>query len=131
MAKDRQKRSADRDGFMPDENADARRERDQQDNGRARANARALDMVLDLIAETVPKNLISQIFGFSHAASAGMGLVLAAVVGVLLAQIAFPLNYASVYLISILLLALSWFALHLVDEMPHDGVPKSRQSFLE
>ena len=84
----------------------------------------------DLIAETVPKNLISQIFGFSHAASAGMGLALAAVVGVLLAQIAFPFNYASVYLISILLLALSWFALHLVDEMPHDGVPKSRQSFL-
>ena len=85
----------------------------------------------DLIAETVPNHLTSQIFGFSNAASSALGLGLAAVVGVLLARVAFPLNYASVYLISALLLSVSWFALSQVDEMPHTAVPKSRQSLPE
>ena len=84
----------------------------------------------DLVAETVPAHLTSRVFGFSHAASSAFGLALAAVVGIILARVIFPFNYASVYLLSVLLLAVSWFVYCLVDEMPQTRVPKSRQSIL-
>ncbi len=86
---------------------------------------------LDLIAETVPSQLVSKIFGFSNALSAAIALTLAALVGLLLDQVAFPFNYSSVYLVTAIVLMLSWLAFRLVDEIPQTKAQPSRQRSLE
>ena len=86
---------------------------------------------LDLIAETVPSQLTSRIFGFSNALSAAIALALAALVGLLLAQVSFPFNYASVYLVTAIMMLMSWLVFRLVDEIPHTKAQPSRQRSLE
>jgi MFS family permease len=77
---------------------------------------------MDVVAETVPVEWTGRLFGLRNSISSALGLATAGVNAIVLAKIAFPGNYVLLYLLSFILMAVSWLLFALVDEIPKAAV---------
>ena len=82
---------------------------------------------MDLIAETIQTKLISRLFGFRNGISSILGLGSGAASAAIIALIAFPGNYATLYLVGFASMAVSWLIFGLVDEIPADAPPREKK----
>jgi len=73
---------------------------------------------LDLIAHTVPRDRLGRLFGFRQSLSAAMGLVAGPACAAIIAAVAFPRNYATLYVAGFVAMAASWLIFSTVDEVP-------------
>jgi MFS family permease len=73
---------------------------------------------MELIAETIPTQLVARLFGFRHTLSSLMGIGAGMASASILAVVEFPGNYAALYLTGFLAMAVSWLIFTQVDEMP-------------
>jgi MFS family permease len=83
---------------------------------------------LDLMAHTVPRDRLGRVFGFRQSLSAAMGLVAGPACAAIIANIAFPHNYATLYLAGFAAMAASWLIFSTVDEVPADAPVPERSS---
>jgi len=82
---------------------------------------------IDLLAETIPIEKTSRVFGFRSAISAALGIAAAGVAGLILKTLGFPTGYALLYLAAFALMTVSWLIFALVNEMPQTDTPVKRQ----
>jgi MFS family permease len=73
---------------------------------------------MDLLARTIPENRQGRLFGFRGGISSTMGLFAGGASAAILATVAFPANYAGLYIVGFISMAISWFIFSLVDEVP-------------
>lgn len=84
---------------------------------------------MDVVAETVPAEWTGRLFGLRNSISSALGIATAAINAVVVARLAFPGNYALLYVMAFLMLAGSWILFSLVDEIPDAAVrPKAAKA---
>jgi len=83
---------------------------------------------LDLLAETVPGNWLGRLFGLRNSISSALCMAAAGVNAVILVSLAFPANFALIYAIAFVSMAISWLIFALVDELPESAAPRQRQA---
>jgi len=71
-----------------------------------------------LIAETIPEHRVGRLFGFRYGISSALGLMAGAACAGILAALAFPANYATLYAAAFCIMLVSWLTFAFVDEMP-------------
>jgi MFS family permease len=81
---------------------------------------------MDLLARTVPENRQGRLFGFRGGISSTMGLFAGGASAAILAMVAFPTNYATLYIAGFVSMAISWLIFSMVDEVPAEGAPLAR-----
>jgi MFS family permease len=81
-------------------------------------NALAVPPWIDLLAETLPHDKAPRIFGLRITFSSVMTVLLGLAVGVVIRAVAFPLNFAIVYAISLSFSVVSLSIFAMVDEIP-------------
>lgn len=82
---------------------------------------------MDLIAETLPVGRLSRMFGFRNFFSSLLRIASVSVAAAIIAGVAQPANFALVYLLSFLVMMLSWGVFSLVDEVGPSARTKPRQ----
>jgi len=81
----------------------------------------------DLLAETIPHDRTGRLFGYGTFFSSLAGLATGPACAAVIATLAFPGNYAVLYLACFTALTLSWLIFALVDEVPEEIAPPQRQ----
>jgi MFS family permease len=81
---------------------------------------------IDLLAETIPAQRLSRLFGLRNGISACLGLASAGVCAAIVNKVDYPYNYGTLYLITFGLTLFSWAAFSMVDEVPLRERPSAR-----
>ena len=79
---------------------------------------------LDLLAETLPRERLGRVFGFRQSLTSLMGLAAGPACGAIIASLAFPHNFALLYLSGFVVLVVSWVIFAQVNEVPDDAPAK-------
>ena len=85
---------------------------------------------MDLLAETVDKTRVGRLFGYRNTFSSLMGVAAGPVSALIVASLAFPGNFAAVYLAALVAVSLSWAIFAMVDEIPEEAVETAQPSGL-
>jgi MFS family permease len=83
----------------------------------------------DLIAETIPEDRHSRLWGRRNMLGAAMRLLAAPLSLLVLRELLFPGNYITLYLLAFGLAALSWLVFGMVDDVPEHVPEQTRRPF--